>query len=26
VISRQEADAFRHTAENIKQLSKAAHA
>lgn len=26
VVSRQEADAFRHTAENVKQLSKAAHA
>jgi hypothetical protein len=26
IVSRQEADAFRHTAENVKQLSKAAHA
>ena len=26
LVSRQEADSFRHTAENVKQLSKAAHA
>jgi len=26
LVSRQEADAFRHTAEQVKQLSKAAHA